>query len=319
MISQLSSGNDFLKRETTKPRLCYNFATMHCEIKNMIVLFLPFEDILKIKNLYEDESYMQIHSLLYSSNQKQLKFRFTRDMQRVFSKWQLPRLGIRSDNCSKICTELVNIQKVAGQLSCVITTSKSGVMSSSRDKPEQDVDRTLDGNYRTFWSSAGSKHEDKVDWLLYDLGTVAVISRISVAAFRALWHAKSPVYGFKKCWIEFGFERDEFHYKTKEFSCANEDQLQNFITKEHFDNLLPAARFIKFWMKGCHQKQEHDNHWYFALRVFQVAAIPVRYFPEPVPNILNIGEDLKSKSREWLFETYCVSEKSSRTSATKAL
>jgi len=307
MSSQLSK-QDFLMKETTKLRLHYNFANMHCQLKNMIVLFLPFEDILKMKHLYEDECYMQIHTLLYSSNQKQLKFRFTRDMQRVLSKWHLPRLGIRSDNCDRLCSELVNIQKVARQLSCVITTSRSGVKASSRDKPEQDVDRTLDGNYRTFWSSAGSKYQDKVDWLLYDLGTVAVISRISVAAFRAIWHSNSPVYGFKKCWIEFGFERDEFHYRTKEFTCVNGDQLQNFITQQHFDNLLPAARFIKFY-----------NHWYFALRLFQIAAIPVRYFPEPLPKILDIGEGLKCESREWLFETYCVGDKSSRSPATRAL
>jgi len=310
-MSSLHANVNLFKKELLKPELHYNFSCMHCQIKNMIILFLPFEDILKMKMLYEDEGCMQIHTLLHSSNQKQLKFRFTRDMQRVFCKKHLPRLGIRSDNCDKLCTELVNIQRVAGQLSCVITTSRSGVKASSRDTPEQGVDRTLDSNYRTFWSSAGSKYQEKVDWLLYDLGTVAVISRISVAAFRAIWHNFSPVYGFKKCWIEFGFEMDQFHYKTKEFKCLNEDHLQHFTTKEHFDNVLPAARYIKFWMKGCHQKQEHDDHFYFAMRVFQVAAIPVKYFPEPIPKILQLGEGLQSKNREWLFETYCVSEKSS--------
>jgi len=310
MSSQLSANFYYLKRESRIARLHYNFASMHCQIKNMIMLFLPFEDILKMKLLYEDGSCMQIRTLLHSSNQKQLKFRFTRDIQRVFSKWHLPRLGIRADNCDKICTELVNIQRVAGQLSCVITTSRSGVMASSRDKPEKDLNRTLDGNYRTFWSSAGSKYQNKVDWLLYDLGTVAVIEKISVAAFRAIWHSNSPVYGFKKCWIEFGFEKDEFHHKTKEFSCENVDHVQNFTSEEHFDNILPAARYIKFCMKGCHQQQEHDDHWYFALRLFQVSAIPVRYFPDPIPKILDLVEGLKSRYREWLFETYCVGSKS---------
>jgi len=316
MSSQLANY-ELLEKESTNPMLHYNFAFMHCQIKNMIMLFLPFEDILKMKLLYEDGSCMQIHTLLHSSNQKQLMFRFTRDMQRVFSKWHLPRLGIRADNCDKICTELVNIQRVAGQLSCVITTSRSGVKASSRDNPEQDLDRTLDGNYRTFWSSAGSKYQDKVDWLLYDLGTVAVIEKISVAAFRAIWHSNSPVYGFKKCWIEFGFEKDEFHHKTKEFACENVDHLQNFTSKDHFEDVLPAARYVKFCMRGCHQQQEHDNHWYFALRLFQVAAIPVRYFPEPVPKILDLGEGLKSKCREWLFETYCVGHKSREASPPK--
>jgi len=265
-------------------------------LKNIIILYLPIEDILKVKSIYKNSIW--IHSLLHAADQNQILFRFTRDMERVCSRHQTSQLKITLKDCDEICMKLGKIQLRSSKLSSLLTTSRSGLKASTRDDVSQDIDRTLDGLHRTWWSSDGSECQDKVDWLLYDLGTVAVITRISIAAFKATFHTNSPIYGFKRCWIELGFHPDEFHYKTKEFFSMNTDVLQNFTAHEHFDNLLPVARYIKFWMHGCHQKQRIDDKWYFAINHFQVAGIPLKRFPQPVPQIFEAAENRKSTIKE---------------------
>lgn len=267
-------------------------------LKSIIILFLPIEDILKVKALYKDS--IQIHSLLHASDQNQILYRFTRDMERVWSRHQISQLDLTLKDCDKLCIQLGKMQLKSSQLSSRITTRRSGLKASTWDDVSQDIDRTLDGIAGTWWSSDGSDCQEKVDWLLYDLGTVAVITRISIATFKATFHLNSPIYGFKKCWIELGFNTEEFHYKTKEFICLNTDELQNFTTHEHLDNILPTARYIKFWMQGCHQKQRIDDRWYFAINDFQVEGIPLKCFPQPVPKILKVSGDLTSKTKEWL-------------------
>jgi len=290
---------NFTENEMRKPKPFGLFVKMPNHVKNIISLFLPIEDIQNLKSASEDDEFLQIHSLLHEREQNQLLFRFTSDMGRVFTRSQLLQMGIRYEDCYKICTELYKMQQLASRVPNVITTERSGVQASTRDDPTQDIDRTLDGIPGTFWSSDGSNDQEKVDWLLFDLGTVAVISRISIAAFKATFHLNHPVYGFKKCWIELGFDKEEFHYKTKEFVCLNTDELQSF-TQENLDHSLPAARFIKFWMQGCHQKQRIDDKWYFAINRFKVEGIPLECFPDPVPKIREVAGNLKSKTREWL-------------------
>jgi len=291
------------KKEWRKAKSKDNFFAMPILVKNLITLFLPIEDIVKLKSVIGDDNFLQIHPLLHEQNQNQLPFRFTRNMNRVFTKSQLSKMGIRYKDCYKICVELSAMQRVALELRSRITTKRSGVEASTRDEQTQDIDCTLDGLPQTFWSSNGSKDQEKVDWLLYDIGTVAVITKISIAAFKATFHMGTPVYGFKKCWIELGFDSDEFHYRTKEFNCMNTDQQQNF-TSEHLDQMLPAARFIKFWMQGCHTKQRIDDKWYFAINTFQVEGIPLNCFPDPLPQIKEVDGNLKSKaSKEWLVVT----------------
>jgi len=267
---------------------------------NIIVLYLPIEDILHLVSFNGDDDYIQLHRLLHKSDQNQLYFRFTRDMKRVWTRPQILKLGIKIKHCNSICALLGIIQQEAFKLSTRITTSSSGLKTSTCDDLYlQNIDRTLDGCPRNFWSSDGSTDQDKVDWLLYDLGTVAVINQISVSAYKAIFHQNSPIYGFQKCWIEFGFTSEEFHYKTKVFNCLNTDELQNFKTPD-LENTLPSARYIKFWMKGCHQKQISDNQWYFAIKEFEVRGIPLECFPDPVPKTLQVIGNLKSKKENWL-------------------
>merc|ERR1719317_686691 len=181
-----------------KPKLCGLFFRMPRNIKNIISLFLPIEDIPMLKSVDEDNDYNHIHCLLHASEQNQLFFSVTRDMQRVWSRDHLSLMGIKFENCYNVCVTLGKIQRLAFDLSNKLTTRGSGVKASTRDEPTQDIDRTLDGFSGTWWSSDGSKCQEKIDWLLYDLGTVAVITQISIAAFKANFHMNSPVYGFKK-------------------------------------------------------------------------------------------------------------------------
>jgi len=270
-------------------------------VQNIILLYLPIEDILHLVSFNGDDDSIQLHSLLHKSDQNQLYFRFTRDMKRVWTKPQILKLGIKIKHCNSICALLGKIQLEAFKLSTEVTTSRSGLKSSTCDERYlQNIDRTVDGNPNNFWSSNGSPDQDKVDWLLYDLGTVAVINQISVAAFKARFHQNSPIYGFQTCWIEFGFTSEEFHFKTKVFNCLNTDEPQNFTSLEHLENTLPSARYIKLWMQGCHQKQIIDNRWYFAIKEFEVRGIPLECFPDPVPKTLQIIENLKSKTKKWL-------------------
>jgi len=289
----------FTKKGLRKAKYKSNFFAMPGHIKNVISLFLPIEDIIHLKSVMGDDNFLKCHRLLHKEDQKQLLFRFTRNMKQVFTRSQLSKMGIRNEDSYKICVDLSEMQAGAPKLRSRITNKISGMEASTRDEITQDVDRTLDGLSRTFWSSNGSANQEKVDWLLYDLGTIAVITRITIAAFKATFHIGTPVYGFKKCWIELGFDSDKFHYKTQEFMCMNTDEPQNF-TSEHLDNLLPAARFIKFWMQGCHTKQSIDDLWYFAINDFQVEGIPLNCFPDPVPKIQEVDLNLKSQKTKWL-------------------
>jgi len=289
----MSTINSCTKKGSTKLSQFIKLIDMN-HLKNIIILFLPIEDILKIKSLYTNS--IQIHSLLHSPDQNQILFRFTRDMERVCTRPQISQLKITLKDCDNICTKLGKMQLRLSKLSSLITTR--GLKASTRDDVSQDIDRTLDGIAGTWWSSDGSDCKEKIDWLLYDLGTVAVITRISIAAFKATFHFNSPIYGFQKCWIELGFDPEEFHYKTKEFICMNTDELQDFTTHEHLDNIVPAARYIKFWMQGCHQKQRIDDRWYFAINDFQVEGIPMKCFPQPVPQISEVAGIFTSSTEE---------------------
>jgi len=157
----------------------------------------------------------------------------------------------------------------------VMTSSSGGVEASSVYNDEYDINRTLDGNIYTYWLSDGSENQAKVDWLLYDLGTVAVISMVSLAVHRGIFHATAY-------WLEFGFEKDDFHYRTREFTCYNTDKYQDFTSSKHFNNILPTARYIRLWMRGGHRRREDENLWYLELNSFHVEARPLKYFPEPI-------------------------------------
>jgi len=267
-------------------------------VRNMIILFLPIDDILNLDILCRKDNSIEIHPLLHASEQNQICFRFTRDMHRVWTRAQMSQLGIRYNDCHQICAKLGRLQRQMSNFHLVITRHWSGLQASTTDEPTQGIDCTLDGKRETWWSSDGSVSQDKVDWLLYDLGTVAVINRVSIAAFEAIFHLNSPVYGFKKCWIEFGFNSEEFHYKTKVFSCQNTNELQNFTVGEDLDNIFPTARYIKFWMQGCYQKQRTDDRWYFAIGNFVVGGMPLDCFPDPVPKTLDVIRNIKSKTEE---------------------
>jgi len=267
-------------------------------IKNIIVLFLTIEDILKSRILEMNNSSIDIYSLLHEPDQNQLYFRFTTDMERVWTRPHMFELGIKWNNCNQIIAKLGKLQRQASRLSTVVTTMESGLKASTRDYG-QDIDCTVDWKRQTFWSSDGSPDQNKVDWLLYDLGTVAVITRISIAAFRAHSQINNPIYGFQKCCFELGFNSEQFHCKSKVFRCSNTVELQNFDMHRRIANILPAARYIKFWMQGCYQKQRTDNKWYFAVNKFEVRGIPLECFPDPVPKTLEVLGNLKSKRKRW--------------------
>jgi len=156
-----------------------------------------------------------------------------------------------------------------------VMTSSSGVEASSVYNEQYDIHRTLDGNIYTYWLSDGSENQAKVEWLLYDLGTVAVISMVSLAVHRGIFHATAY-------WLEFGFEKDDFHYRTREFTCYNSDKYQDFTASQHFNNILPTARYVKLWMRGGHRRRKKENLWYLELNSFHVEARPLEYFPEPI-------------------------------------
>jgi len=269
-------------------------------VKNLIILYLPIEDILKFKIIAGNDDNIQLHRLLHASDQNQLYFRFTSDMERVWTRPHMLQLGIKYNDCNRICAKLGKFQRRASELSAIVTTKDSGLQASTRDYANQDIDRTLDGKLGTFWSSEGSTKQNKVDWLLYDLGTVTVITRISISACRLSYGRNKTIHGFKTCWIELGFNSEKFHYKTKVFTSSNTSELQHFTMRKHLENRLPAARYIKFWMQGCHQKHRSDNLWYFVINRFEVRAIPLECFPDPVPKTLKVLGNLKSKSEEWL-------------------
>merc|ERR1719419_337041 len=192
---------------------------------------------------------IDIHSLLHEPDQNQLYFRFTTDMERVWTRPHMFELGIKWNDCNQIIAKLGKLQRQASRLSTVVTTMESGLKASTRDYAWQDIDCTVDEKRQTFWSSDGSPDQDKVDWLLYDLGKVAVITRISIAAFKAHWHGNSPIYGLQKCWFELGFTSEQFHWKSKVFHSSNTAELQNFDMHRRIKNILAAARYIKFWMQ----------------------------------------------------------------------
>jgi len=268
-------------------------------VRNLIILYLPIEDILKFKIAGNDDN-IQLHRLLHASDQNQLYFRFTSDMERVWTRPHMLQLGIKFNDCNRICAKLGKFQRRASQLSAIVTTRDSGLQASTRHHAGQDIDCTVDGQLGTFWSSKGYTDQNKVDWLLYDLGTVTVITRISISACRLSYGRYKTIHGFKTCWIELGFNSEKFHYKTKVFTSSNTDELQNFTMRRHLENRLPAARYIKFWMQGCHQKHWSDNLWYFVINRFEVRAIPIECFPDPVPKTLEVLGDLKSKTEKWL-------------------
>jgi len=299
MIPYTSSSEDQNEKEYAETKVLVKREPLPKIIRNIIILHLPLIDILIMKEASGNDDSIELWPLFHDQNHKHLTFRFTRNIRQVFSLDNLRQMGVRKNDCFKLCKWLYDLQSQTERVCGAITTIKSGVRASTIDYDEQDICCTLDGNLWTFWSSDGSEKQEKVDWLLYDLGTVAVVSRISIAAFKATFHINSPTYGFKKCWIEFGFEQDEFHYKTREFSCSNTNDVQDFTASEHFGNILPAARYIKFWMRGCHQQQRIDDLWYFAIQTFSVAAFPVSRFPKPVPEILKVA-NVSSKEREWL-------------------
>jgi len=294
MISPVKSN--YRNEGWSKPYQFINFFDLPQHLKNMLALFLPIEDILKLKSIFKNS--IQIHSLTWKPDQNQLLFRFTKDMTRVWTKAQLSQL-CKQKHFDEICIYLSNIQLKLSELSRVITNVRSGFKASSVDYKPHDIDGTLDNKRGTFWSSDGSQYQNKIDWLLYDLGTVAVITGISIAAYKARHQINRPIYGFKKCYIELGFDSENFHYKTKEFNCLNTGKRQKFTTREHFENMLPAARYVKFWMKGCYSKQSSDALWYFAIGDFRVAAIPLKHFPYPVPAIVEVAGNNKTKTTEW--------------------
>jgi len=53
-------------------------------------------------------------------------------------------------------------------------------------------------------------------------------------------------------------------------------------------------------MQGCHQKQRIDDKWYLAVNKFEVRAIPLECFPDPVPKTFEFLGNLKSKRNRWL-------------------
>jgi len=292
MILQRNSNPADHKLHKLQP---FAHINMPKSIITIIILYLPIKDILNLQILDEKDDSILLHSLLYASDQNQLQFRFTRDMERVLTRTQMLQLGIKHADRNQLCVYLGKVQLQVTRLSDIVTTSRSGLKASTRDYPQQDIDCTLDKRRSSFWSSNGSRDQDKVDWLLYDLGRVVVINQISIAAFKASFQDNAPIYSFENCWIELGFNSDEFHYKTKIFNCSHTDELQNFTARKHLENKLPAARYIKFWMRGCHQKQRIDDQWYFVINFFEVRGIPLDSFLDPVPKTLELIKEKKEE------------------------
>jgi len=280
-----------------------NFFKFPSEIQGTVILFLPLKELIRAKNLFMTLDFSKLHyKLLHSSDQKQLTFRFTKDLGRVLSKRHLNGTGIGLTEASDIVTRLANIDEHFTTLSRVLTSPHSGRACSTRDMPQQDIPNVLDGHENTFWSSDASDNQQKVDWLLFDLGTIGVISSVGVAAYKANFHYGDPIYGFQTAWLEFGFQEDDFYFKSEILIGENHnDDLQIFSSEEHFSGLKIAARYIKLWLQGCHQMQMTDRRWYFALRELRVNGIPLSEFPHSIPEILTIERDIQSKIQPWTY------------------
>lgn len=259
-----------------------------------MLLYLPLEEMVKVNCLFTDLDFCKLHyKLLHSPDLKQFSFRFTKDVTRVFKKKILNELGIGIKQATDIFIILIKLEKSFTRFSHVLTSESSGLACSTRDREGQDIQNMLDGNRNTFWSSNGCETNQKVDWLLFDLGRVAVISSVAVAAYKATIHPGDPIYSFQKCWLELGFEEDNFHFRSNDLIGKVTDKLQSFKKQEHFSDLRIAARYIKLWVQGCHQMQMSDRRWYFALREFVVFGISLS---ETSPALFNSRIDEWSQS-----------------------
>jgi len=276
--------------ETQSKKL--SFLKFPNEIQSIMLLHLPLQELVNVNCLFTDLDFGQLHyKLLHSPDLKQFSFRFSKDVTRVFRKKILNELGIgiRQD----IFIMLVKLEERFENISHSLTSESSGLACSTRDREGQDIQNTLDGNRNTFWSSNGCETNQKVDWLLFDLGRVGVVSSAAVAAYKATFHTGDPIYSFHKCWLELGFEKDNFHFRSKDLIGEVTDNLQSFTKKEHFSDLRIAARYIKLWVQGCHQMQMSDRRWYFALREFVVFGISLS---ETSPALFNSRIDEWSQS-----------------------
>jgi len=260
-----------------------NFFEFRSEIQVITLLFLPIPDLLKVESLFKGVDFSKLHyELLYSKNQGQLPFRLTKDLSRVLSK----SVRIGPYEATDITTKLEK-EKTAFW-GTPLTDWKAGFAYSDGENAWFDLDKLLDGKRDTYWWSDGSVDQQKVDWLLFDLGGVGVVEYVDIKLGK---DNTGAVWGFERGWLEFGFEEDNFHFKSKELFGVNKGFVHRFHKEKHFYSLWIAARYIKLWFQGCHQKQGSDAKWGFALESCSVVGRYIWYFPEPIPRILGIEKD----------------------------
>jgi len=268
-----SSGYKTLLKELS-------FFEFRSEIQIIMLLFLPIHDLLNVESLFKGVDFREIYyRLLYSKNQKQVSFRFTKDLNRVFNKRLLGDMGIRLKEAKGIITELERIKKGLSHYRTLL--NDTGIACSSSKDALHGMDKMLDHKYHTYWLSNGSLNQQKVDWVLLDMGGVGVIEQVDIKPS----NKAGARYGFQRAWLEFGFEVDDFHFRSKDmFGKVNDENKYSFTPEKHFSGLRLTARYVKLWLQGCFQML--DGKWCFALSKFTVCGLRPRHIPAPIARML---------------------------------
>jgi len=256
-----------------------------------ILLYLPIEDILTLKTLIPltDFCKLVLVRLLSSPDQGQFPTRFSENLSCVLSKPQLQEVRVNPNTIFIFCAELKRFcESYPLEISPI-----TAVGSSSNDGDDQDIYNTLDGHQHTWWSSNPGPNQDKEDWLLYDLGSVMLVDRIGIAAWKSHFPGY-PIFGFQSIRIQLGMTNGSFYYQTEVQSGSPGDQLQYFHTLESGAKL--SARFVKIWLRGCNTKC-FDGFWYFAIESVRVWGW--HNFPSPIDKVLRGARSSRNELLSW--------------------
>jgi len=229
-----------------------------------ILLYLPIDDILSLKTLIPqtDLCWLVLIPLLSSPDQGQFMIRFSENVSCVLNKSQLQEVGVNPSTVLNFCAEVKRCCESSPKEICSI----KAITASTEADGYQDINKTLDGDSNTLWSSNPGEYQDKEDWLLYDLGGVILVDRIVIAAWKSYFHGR-PIFGFQSIWIQLGMTRDSYYYQTEMHRGSSGDKLQCFCISKSGAKL--SARFIKIWLMGCTTKCFNDK-WYFTIKTVQV-------------------------------------------------
>jgi len=252
-----------------------------------ILLYLPIDDILSLKTLIPqtDLCWLVLIPLLSSPDQGQFMIRFSENVSCVLNKSQLQEVGVNPSTVLNFCAEVKRCCESSPKEICSI----KAITASTEADGYQDINKTLDGDSNTLWSSNPGEYQDKEDWLLYDLGDVYLVDGIGIAAWKCVSPAR-PIFGFQSIWIQLGMTRDSYYYQSEIHRARNVDYLQRFYIPKSGAHL--SARFIKIWLKGCTRKCFNDK-WYFRIKTVQVCGW--HSFPWLIEKVLEAASSSKKE------------------------